>query len=728
MHRTWRSILTALAAALTAAAGSAPASAATPAAPAVPAYDHVFVVVEENHGFTDVIGNPAAPNLNALARTFGLATSYFAVAHPSEPNYVALAGGSTFGIADDNPYFVNAVAAPSLVAQLDAAGIPWKAYLQGVPHPGYRGTCGPVRCGGSPDGSSLYASKHNGIVNFTTAHDPSDWDLQVPIEQLDADLRTGGLPRLGWVIPDQCHDMHGAPPYCVDAGPPFSAQDQRLVAAGDRTLGQLVGAITGAPFWARGNNAIAVVFDEGDDNAGCCAANPGGGQTATVVITSHGPRGLQDPTPYNHYSLLQTLQRSFGLGCLAFTCDTADVRPMAPLFAVTGARSVATSPLPTPDVPTPSAPPAEPASLTTATPAAAGWQVVPTPQLGGNDNSLGAVAAAAPDDVWAVGDFLPDTPDSNQFATLALAAHFDGTSWTSTPVPDAGPNLNVLLGVAAAGGRAWAVGVRLDANFHDRALIEAWDGSRWSIAAAPDPGAQRDLLFGASALSPSDVWAVGERQDAGGRFATLVEHWDGDRWSVVPSADPGRAGDHLYGVAAVGHDDVWAVGQRLDPGADRALIEHWDGQRWSVVAGPATRGDVAALYGVAAAPDGRVAAVGQTTGAVEGTRPLAVERRDGVWRTAPVGATGSMDTELWSVAMSGDTTWAVGTLLVPDGTNRTVVVRGDGGEGGFQVVHAPDPGAVTDLLGGVAAAGGSVWAAGNYVVTDVRLTLVERHQ
>ena len=113
MHRTWRSILTALAAALTAAAGSAPASAATPAAPAVPAYDHVFVVVEENHGFTDVIGNPAAPNLNALARTFGLATSYFAVAHPSEPNYVALAGGSTFGIADDNPYYQHLLDKPT---------------------------------------------------------------------------------------------------------------------------------------------------------------------------------------------------------------------------------------------------------------------------------------------------------------------------------------------------------------------------------------------------------------------------------------------------------------------------------------------------------------------------------------------------------------------------------------------------------------------------------------
>src|SRR5215470_1538893 len=67
----------------------------------VPAYDHIMVVVEENHGVADVIGNPAAPNLNYLAETFGLATNYFGVTHPSEPNYVALLGGSSHGVADD---------------------------------------------------------------------------------------------------------------------------------------------------------------------------------------------------------------------------------------------------------------------------------------------------------------------------------------------------------------------------------------------------------------------------------------------------------------------------------------------------------------------------------------------------------------------------------------------------------------------------------------------------
>src|SRR5262249_34401662 len=77
-------------------------------------YDHIFVIVEENHGFRDVIGNPAAPNLNSLARRFGLATSYFGVSHPSEPNYVGLLGGNFFGVPDDNPYWMNRVKQPSL--------------------------------------------------------------------------------------------------------------------------------------------------------------------------------------------------------------------------------------------------------------------------------------------------------------------------------------------------------------------------------------------------------------------------------------------------------------------------------------------------------------------------------------------------------------------------------------------------------------------------------------
>jgi len=228
--------------------------------------------VEENHGFADVIGNPAAPNLNALASRFGLATSYFGVTHPSEPNYVAVLGGNSFGIVDDNPYYMNSVNKPGLISQLDRAGIGWKAYLQALPYPGYQEICYPAKCNGSPDIDPLYVSKHDGVQNFIPSRDPADWSRQVPIEQLSADLSSGNVPAFDYVIPDECHDMHGDPPYCIDSGNPGDPQDQRLVTIGDMYLGQLVSKITNASFWARGNNAIAMIFDEGDDNAGCCDA------------------------------------------------------------------------------------------------------------------------------------------------------------------------------------------------------------------------------------------------------------------------------------------------------------------------------------------------------------------------------------------------------------------------------------------------------------------------
>src|SRR5215467_13525456 len=456
-------------------------TAAVPAAgasgpPSVPHYDHIFLIVEENHGFADVIGNTAAPNLNALASRFGLATQYFGVSHPSEPNYVALMGGNAFGIANDDPYYINRVAKPSLVSQLDKAGISWKAYLQGLPHPGYKSICYPARCNGSPDVDPLYVSKHDGIQNFTAALNDRDWNRQVPIEQLGRDLGSGHVPAFSYVIPDECHDQHGDPPYCLDGGEIGDPQDQHLVALGDSVLAHLVSEITHASFWSHGNNAIVVTYDEGDNNAGCCDATPGGGRVATIVITNRGPRRMHDATPANHFSLLSSIEHGLGLGCVGHACDTANVHPMSALFAVTGSKAIATTPLPVPKIATPTPTPAEPTSMTTSTASAGGWTVQPAALAGTNDNSLGAIAGSSPSDIWAAGNFLPDTANSNQDATLTFAEHFDGTKWSFVPTPNTGANFNSFYGLTASGGQAWAVGEYLNGKFQDRALAEHWNG------------------------------------------------------------------------------------------------------------------------------------------------------------------------------------------------------------------------------------------------------------
>jgi len=288
----------------------------------LPRYQHVFIIMMENHSYDQIIGNSNAPRINALARRYALATNYDGVTHPSEPNYVASIGGSYFGIQDDAPYYTHTLADPSVASQLEAKGLTWKTYQQALPSAGYLGTTYPSAR------NALYASKHNPFLNFARIQG-SRAELRkiVPWSQLVVDLTSGRVPNLSYIVPDQCHDMHGTGSCAGD--------DTALIKTGDQTVSALVAGIMRSPAWRSGRNAIVVTWDEDDfspTNLGCCDANPGGGRVATIVIANHGPHGVQDTTPYNHYSLLQTIQGVFRLGCLRYTCDTANVTPMARLF------------------------------------------------------------------------------------------------------------------------------------------------------------------------------------------------------------------------------------------------------------------------------------------------------------------------------------------------------------------------------------------------------------
>ena len=295
----------------------------------VPHYNHIFVLVEENHGFGSIIGNPYAPTFNQLASTYGLATHYFGAIHPSEGNYVALTGANSYGIADDNPYYTHTIHNPSIVDQLEGAGLSWKGYFQSMPYAGFKGVCYPVNCTGP-----LYASKHNGFLNFVLVQkNPSELQKLVPITRLTTDLQNGNVPNYSFIAPDECHDMHGAPPFCVSPGKPGSPTDNIIVKKGDDYAKGIVNQIMSSSTWSQGNNAIIITWDEGNNKGGCCDALPGGGHVVTIVITNHGPRGIQDGTYYNHYSLVATIEQVFGLSCLQYTCDTAKVKPMTPLFA-----------------------------------------------------------------------------------------------------------------------------------------------------------------------------------------------------------------------------------------------------------------------------------------------------------------------------------------------------------------------------------------------------------
>ena len=190
-----------------------------------------------------------------------------------------------------------------------------------MPSAGFTGTCFPCN---ATDPSSLYASKHNGFLNFTGVQSsPAETQKLVPIERLTTDLAGDHVPSFSFIVPDQSHELPG-----TTSGPDATAN----VKVADAYLAQLVKAITTSRAWQASQSAIVITWDEGGDTAGCCDANPGGGQIYTAVVTNHGPRGLVYSTPSNHYSMLAALQQVFRLGCLQHTCDTANVVPATPLF------------------------------------------------------------------------------------------------------------------------------------------------------------------------------------------------------------------------------------------------------------------------------------------------------------------------------------------------------------------------------------------------------------
>jgi hypothetical protein len=331
----------------------------------VPRYAHVFVIIEENKDYAQILDPATAPNIAGLAARYGNATQFFAEVHPSEANYVALLGGDTFGIHDDDAYYCHAGQADPYCAgagqpgyadhtvrkrhlgdQLAKAGFSWKGYYESLPKPGAGDVVAsdPKFADGTRK-TALYASKHSGFMNYAGVQaDPQRARRIVGFEQLDADIASGALPAFAVIVPNQCNDMHGLHGAGV---PPDCDGDNKdaLISRGDAFAGALVAKLQSSAAWkGAGNVAIVITFDEGSGKSreGCCGVTPsepsnfGGGHIPTIVMVNHGPRGLADPTPYSHYSLLRTIEDAFGVSeRLGHAADTAaGVKAMTPLFAV----------------------------------------------------------------------------------------------------------------------------------------------------------------------------------------------------------------------------------------------------------------------------------------------------------------------------------------------------------------------------------------------------------
>jgi phosphatidylinositol-3-phosphatase len=244
------------------------------------ARSHFVVVVLENRELGEVIGSGSWPYVNALAGRGALATKYYAITHPSLPNYIALLAGDALGIESDcTECQANGV---NLIDQLEQAHIGWRAYMESMPRPCYAG----ASAGG-------YAKKHDPFMYFDQiASSPARCGRVVPVSRLTGELRDGGLPPFVWITPNLCDDGHD----CENA-------------SADRFLAHLV------PYLLRGigpHGVLAVVWDEGTTGSGCCKLAAGG----RVALLLAGPQvhaGYRLSTPADHYSLLRLVEDSFGL-------------------------------------------------------------------------------------------------------------------------------------------------------------------------------------------------------------------------------------------------------------------------------------------------------------------------------------------------------------------------------------------------------------------------------
>ena len=257
--------------------------------PCVPAFSHVYLIVMENHSYESIVGNASAPYINSLIARYGLATGYNAVAHPSQPNYIALFSGSPQGITDD---FRHDITAPNLADQLDAHGKTWRVFAQNVPLNCYTD----MLASGGEDGTGTYARKHNPAISFTgiagallrcanitdfTHFDPAAADYAL-------------------IIPNLCNDMHDT----------LCPGGVNSVANGDNFLKEFVPKILGSSTWDD-RSVLFITWDESEAI---------GNHVATLVITNNVPKGFKSAAPHTHYSLLRTIQDAWSLGCMAKTC------------------------------------------------------------------------------------------------------------------------------------------------------------------------------------------------------------------------------------------------------------------------------------------------------------------------------------------------------------------------------------------------------------------------
>ena len=284
---------------------------ALPHSGTIPLFQHVFVLVEENQGYAQVIGNRKdLPYLNELADRYGVATNYFANAHPSIDNYFYLTVGRQgteppwiWGLADEYPLDV---AGENVASVLTAAGKSWKAYAENLPYAGYVG-----------DGEFPYVKRHNPFAYLESVRShASERRRIVPFSQFKLDFQQQRLPDYSFLVPNLYNDGH----HNRVRGDGASCGDHQALGQVDDWLKTNIRPLVESSVFQQGGLLI-IVFDEACDDGPygdsrfdpTNAAVKGGGRVPAIIISARTPPHARPAVLFHHESILRLTLQALGV-------------------------------------------------------------------------------------------------------------------------------------------------------------------------------------------------------------------------------------------------------------------------------------------------------------------------------------------------------------------------------------------------------------------------------
>jgi hypothetical protein len=360
---------------------------------------------------------------------------------------------------------------------------------------------------------------------------------------------------------------------------------------------------------------------------------------------------------------------------------------------------------------------------------AAGWSIVSSPNHTPGDNVLTAVSCRPASSCKAVGYSF----DTSLGAYQTLIESWNGKRWSIVSSPNAGTSDNDFLGVSCVSANACTAVGFSNSSGVNRTLIESWNGKRWSIVASPNNGTGSNILDGVSCVSANACTAVGYHDDTNlGVSQTLIESWNGTRWSIVPSPSNGTTQNILYGVSCEAARSCTAVGYAANAsvGGFHTVIESWNGSSWSLVPSP-NIGTSSNLLRVSCRSSSSCQAVGSYGNASLGVGQTLVESWDGTrWLIVPSPNIGTGDGGFMDVSCaSANSCEAVGLYFNTSlGSYQTLIESWNGVS--WVIVPSPDHSTGYNVLDGVSclrASRSSCQAVGYYYNTSLNtyLSLIE---